>query len=384
MSIITTTAELKDLCARWEKAGYITVDTEFVRTRTYYAVLCLVQVADAEGAVAIDALAPKIDLEPLYNVLVDKNVIKVFHAARQDIEIFYHEGGVIPHPLFDTQIAAMVCGFGEQAGYETLVKAIAKKSVDKSQRFTDWSKRPLSGRQLEYALSDVTHLRQVYEFLKRKIGSSGRESWVDEEMGVLTSPGTYENHPEEAWRRLKVKSTNQRFLAQVQALAEFRELEAKAKNVPRNRIVDDKTLLQLAAHAPHSENDLRKAAGHAWFLKDSKLRHKILAVIEKTEAIPKDDLPDKPKRQDFGRTPEGTMELLKVLLKHQCQEAGVATKLVATVAELENFARGAKGEAHFLHGWRRKVFGEHAERLMAGKLALSVDKAGLHLRETGD
>ena len=295
MTIITTTSDLKKLCTRWAKAEYITVDTEFVRTRTYYAILCLIQVADKDGAVAIDTRAPDLDLGPFYKLMKDENVVKVFHAARQDVEIFYHDkGGVIPHPLFDTQIAAMVCGYGEQAGYETLVNSIVGKSIDKSQRFTDWSKRPLSDRQLEYALSDVTYLRQIYETLKKKIEGAGRLSWVNEEMDVLTSSSTYENHPENAWKRLKVKSTNQRFLAQVQALAAFRETEAQTLNVPRNRVMDDKSLLQLAAHAPHSDKELRATAGHAWFLKDKKLCAKILKLVARTESMPKENLPKKP------------------------------------------------------------------------------------------
>lgn len=381
MTIITTTSDLKKLCTRWAKAEYITVDTEFVRTRTYYAILCLIQVADKDGAVAIDTRAPDLDLGPFYKLMKDENVVKVFHAARQDVEIFYHDkGGVIPHPLFDTQIAAMVCGYGEQAGYETLVNSIVGKSIDKSQRFTDWSKRPLSDRQLEYALSDVTYLRQIYETLKKKIEGAGRLSWVNEEMDVLTSSSTYENHPENAWKRLKVKSTNQRFLAQVQALAAFRETEAQTLNVPRNRVMDDKSLLQLAAHAPHSDKELRATAGHAWFLKDKKLCAKILKLVARTESMPKENLPKKPPQPSSRRAPEGTMELLKVLLKHQCQEAHVATKLVATVAELESYAKGDNPDAHFLVGWRKKVFGEYAEELMKGNLAISVSSQGLNLK----
>lgn len=383
MSIITTTKDLEARCNVWRQAEYITVDTEFVRTRTYYAQLCLVQVSDGIEAVAIDALAKGIDLKPLYQLLNNEKVIKVFHAARQDLEIFYHEGGVIPHPLFDTQIAAMVCGFGEQAGYETLVKAIAKKSIDKSQRFTDWAKRPLSDRQIDYALSDVTHLRRVYEFLRDKIEKSGRLSWVDEEMAVLTSPKTYENHPEEAWRRLKVKSTNPRFLAQVQALAGLREVEAQSRDVPRNRVMDDKTLLQLAAHAPHSEKELRATASRAWFLKDKKLCQKILDLVKKTEALPRDDLPERPKKPRFTRAPEGTMELLRVLLKHQCQEAGVATKLVATSRVLEDFAKGNGEEAPFLKGWRYELFGQYARDLVEGRLALAIGPRGLTISKTG-
>ncbi|MHA1543820.1 MAG: ribonuclease D, partial [Alphaproteobacteria bacterium] len=338
--------------------------------------------ADKEGAVAIDTRAPDLDLSPFYKLMADENIVKVFHAARQDFEIFYlDKGGVIPHPLFDTQIAAMVCGYGEQAGYETLVNSICGKSIDKSQRFTDWSKRPLSDKQLNYALSDVTYLRQVYETLKKKIEGADRLSWVNEEMGVLTSPSTYENHPENAWKRLKVKSTNQRFLAQVQALAGLRETEAQRLDVPRNRVMDDKSLLQLAAHAPHNEKELRATAGHAWFLKDKKLCAKVLQLVARTESMPKEKLPPKPPQPSNRKPPEGTMELLKVLLKHQCQEAGVATKLVATVAELEAYAKGDNGNAHFLMGWRKKVFGQYAEQWMKGNLAISVSKKGLDLKQ---
>lgn len=382
MTPITATRDLDALCKRWKKAAYITVDTEFVRTRTFYSQLCLIQVADEEGAAAIDPLAKGLDLKPFYDLMNDQNVVKVFHAARQDLEIFYHEGGVIPHPLFDTQIAAMVCGFGEQAGYETLVKAITGNGLDKSQRFTDWSKRPLSKRQLEYAISDVTHLRQVYKVLKAKLEKTGRAGWLTEEMDVLTAPATYENHPEDAWRRLKVRSTNRRFLAQVRALAEFREISAQTRDVPRNRIMDDKTLLQVAAHAPHSLDELKKTAGHARFLGDKKLCQAILDVVVKTEAVPDQDLPKAPPKKHKGKTPEGTLELLKVLLKHQCAEVGVATKLVATVADLEAFTKGNGEDVHFMTGWRFQLFGQYAGDLVAGRLALSVSPKGIKISKT--
>ena len=246
MSLITTTKELARLCKVWNSENYITVDTEFVRTRTFYAQLCLIQVGWSDGAVAIDVLEKGLDLKPFLEVMKNKKVIKVFHAARQDIEIFYQLAEVIPAPLFDSQIAAMVCGFGESAGYETLVKGITGQSLDKSQRFTDWSHRPLNNNQLEYAIGDVTHLRNIYEHFRGMLEKNGRADWLDEEMKVLTSPETYQFPPELAWRRIKVKSANRRFLARVQALAAFRESEAQGRDVPRNRIIDDKMLLQLA------------------------------------------------------------------------------------------------------------------------------------------
>jgi len=385
MTLITSTKDLKDLCQRWTREPYLTIDTEFVRTRTFYAQLCLVQVASSTEAVAIDVLAKGLDFTPFLEVMQNKKVLKVFHAGRQDVEIFFQLNGVIPAPMFDTQIAAMVCGYGESAGYETLVKSITGHSLDKSQRFTDWSKRPLNKRQLEYAIGDVTYLREIYETLSGKLEKSGRSGWLGEEMKVLTSPETYECLPENAWKRIKAKSTNRRFLARIQALAALREVQAQTKDVPRNRIYDDKTLLQLAAHAPKTPQELDNALSHYKHLQGSRLGAPILAAIKQADALPEDKLPKKNVSNNHKKIPEGAMEMLKVLLKHQCAEASVASKLVATVADLEDFVRGNNNgkPPAFAKGWRYDLFGRYAEDLVRGRIALSVTPKGLKISKTG-
>jgi len=387
MTLITSTNDLKDLCRRWIKEPYLTVDTEFVRTRTFYAQLCLIQVGSSTEAVAIDVLARGLDLSPFLDILKNKKVLKVFHAGRQDVEIFFQLNGVIPAPIFDTQIAAMVCGYGESAGYETLVKSITGHSLDKSQRFTDWSKRPLHKRQLDYAIGDVTYLREIYERLSAKLKKSGRSSWVDEEMRVLTSPETYECLPENAWKRIKAKSTNRRFLARIQTLAALREIQAQTRDVPRNRIFDDKTLLQLAAHAPKTPKELERALSHYKHLRGSRLGKPILEAIKKADDLPENQLPKKNVPTNSRKIPEGSMELLKVLLKHQCAEAHVAPKLVATVSDLEDFVRGnGNGNGKppaFARGWRHEMFGKYAEDLIKGRIALSVSPGGLTISKTG-
>ena len=384
MTLITTTKELTDLCNRWAKEPYITVDTEFVRTRTYYSRLCLVQVGSSTEAVAIDYLADGLDFTPFMEILRNKDVLKVIHAGRQDVEIFYFLDGTIPAPMFDTQVAAMVCGHGESAGYETLVNNITGNQVDKSQRFTDWSKRPLNKNQLDYAIGDVTHLRDIYENLSNKLKHNGRTDWLAEEMKILTSVDTYASHPENAWKRIKVKSTNRRFLARIQALAALREIKAQTKDVPRNRIFDDKTLLQLAAHAPRNNKELDNALSHNRHLKGSRIAPEMLAALKKAEALPEGKLPEMIKPNNHSRIPEGAMELLKVLLKHQCAEAGVASKLVATVADLESFARGNIPGPAFMKGWRHDLFGQYAEDLVKGRIALSVSQRGLQISRSED
>ena len=383
MTLITSTKDLKSLCTRWNKESFITVDTEFVRTRTFYAQLCLVQVGSSLEAVAIDVLSKDLDFKPFMEVLENKKVLKVFHAGRQDVEIFFQLDGVIPAPIFDTQIAAMVCGYGESAGYETLVKGITGHSLDKSQRFTDWSKRPLNKHQLEYAIGDVTYLREIYQHLSEKLKQNGRSGWLDEEMKVLTSPETYEFLPENAWKRIKVKSNNQRFLARVLALASLREVEAQARDLPRKRIYDDKTLLQLAAHAPKNKKELENALSHYRHLRGTKLGPDILAAIKKADDLPESKLPEKSAHRNHAKIPEGSIELLKVLLKHQCSDAGVAPKLVATVADLEDFARGNIKPPAFTKGWRHDLFGKYAEDLVKGRVALSVSPRGITISKAG-
>ena len=329
MITIKTTKELADFCQQAAQHSYVTVDTEFLRERTYYAKLCLVQLAfegvGDENAVLVDTLSDDLDLEPLYDLFRNKDVVKVFHAARQDLEIFYVDAAVIPDPLFDTQIAAMVCGFGEQVGYETLVRKIAKHQIDKSSRFTDWSHRPLSDKQKSYALADVTHLRDVYLHLESTLIKSGRRNWLTEELSVLTSPGTYVTHPEDAWKRLRTRSNSPRFLAIARELARFREEFAQTRNVPRSRVYKDDVLMELSATKPKSLADLSKSRLLLREARKGDIADGILKSVRLAEEIPADKLPKAPKERPHRQGVEGLSDLLRVLLKATAGEAGVAS-----------------------------------------------------------
>lgn len=381
MKTITTTAELAEFCARCADQPYVTVDTEFLRERTYYSQLCLVQMAypgeDDENAVIIDPLADGIDLAPMYELFKNTNVIKVFHAARQDLEIFYIEGGVIPEPFFDTQIAAMVCGFGEQVGYEKLVNQIVNESVDKSSRFTDWSRRPLSDKQKTYALADVTHLRVIYEYLAAKLKETNRESWVTEEEAVLTSPATYKIEPRNAWKRLKTRTSSRKFLAIARELAEFREEMAQTRNIPRNRIYKDDALSEMAAARPKTPQDLGKLR----LFRDSRkgpVADGILAAVKRGEACLPEDMPQVPPQRVKRNGTESLGDLLRVLLKSKSEKYSVAPKLIATASDLDALANG-DDDAAALKGWRREVFGEDALRLRNGEIALSATPRGVKI-----
>lgn len=376
MTLITKSDQLENLCRRWRRAPYLTVDTEFVRTSTFFSNLCLIQVADREGAVAVDPLAKGMNLAPFYAMLADKGVLKVLHAARQDVEIFYQQGETIPSPIFDTQIAAMVCGFGENAGYERLVKDITGKSLDKTQRFTDWARRPLSQRQIQYALDDVIYLRAVYETLKKRIDKAGRHKWVEEEVAILTDPETYITRPGEAWQRIRARSTNRRFLARVKELARLREEEAVKRNVPRNRVLSDKDITGLAALNPQTPKDIFKPGNFSRAVRDERTAQAVVRALARANALPDEQLP-RPAARKNGKAPAGMLELLKVLLRQRCQEAGVAPKLVATSDELERFAASGGREGRFLKGWRRELFGADALKLLQGKIALSASSGGL-------
>ncbi len=382
MKTITTTDALAAYCATCAKHPYVTIDTEFLRERTYYAQLCLVQVAmpgeGTDGAVLIDTLADGLDLAPLYDLFRDENVVKVFHAARQDLEIFAVEGGVIPKPFFDTQVAAMVCGFGEQVGYETLVRKIAKEQVDKSSRFTDWSRRPLSANQKTYAIGDVTHLRVVYEELARQLKETGREKWVEEELAVLMNPETYIIKPENAWKRLKTRTNSPRFLAVARELAAFREEYAQRKNVPRPRVYKDDALLELAANKPKNSHDLSKSR----LLRDGRrgeIAEGILAAVKRGVECPDEDLPIVPKQREKKQGSEALSDLLRVLLKAKSSGAGVAAKLIATSSDLDRIASEDEPDVPALRGWRLKAFGKDALLLKQGKIALSATADGVKI-----
>jgi ribonuclease D len=371
MTLLTKTEEIASLSDELAEEPFVALDTEFMRDRTYWPKLCLVQLAGKNRHAAIDPLAPGIDLAPLFALMANPAVVKVFHAARQDVEIFHHLSGAIPTPLFDTQLAAMVCGYGEEVGYETLVARLAKARIDKSSRFTDWSRRPLTRQQLDYALADVIHLRVVYQRLEAQLRQSGRTEWVAEELAGLTDPRTYEQPPDEAWRRVKVRSRDPRFLAIVRALAAWREREAQRRDLPRNRIVRDDLLLELAANRPRSTDDIAKLrrisldrAGSAG----------AVAAVRQALELPEVELPliEPPAKLPRGIGP--LVDLLRVLLKFQCEEHHVAQRLVATTADLEAIAAFDAPDVPALRGWRLEVFGRAALTLKQGKVGLAVDK----------
>ena len=376
MKTITTTDALAAFCAEAAQRDYVTVDTEFLRERTYYSKLCLVQLAyrdaESEDAVLVDPLADGLSLEPLYDLFRNESVVKVFHAARQDLEIFWVDAGLIPTPLFDTQVAAMVCGFGDQAGYETLVRKIAKANLDKSSRFTDWSRRPLSEAQMSYALGDVTHLRDIYEYLANRLRSTGRHKWVAEEMAVLNDPATYEVDPEEAWLRVKTRTNSGRFLAIVRELARFRETYAQARNIPRNRVFKDDALVELASTKPQSEKDLGRSRLLLREARKGDIAEGILTAIKAGLEAPNDSLPKADDSRSKLQVNPAIADMLRVLLKARAETENVAQKLIASSQDLDALAAGQRN-LPALKGWRNEVFGKEALRLCAGQVALAVD-----------
>ncbi|WP_411892032.1 ribonuclease D [Yoonia sp. SDW83-1] len=375
MKTITTTKDLAAFCAEAAKCSYVTVDTEFLRERTYYSKLCLVQLAyrdeGGEDAVLVDPLADDLSLEPLYDLFRDAGVVKVFHAARQDLEIFYVDVGVIPEPLFDTQVAAMVCGFGEQVGYETLVRKIAKADLDKSSRFTDWSRRPLTDAQKKYALADVTHLRDIYEYLSDRLGKSGRKKWVAEEMAVLKDPATYQANPDDAWKRVKTRTTSGKFLAIVRELARFRETYAQERNIPRNRVYKDDALVELASTKPQNEQDLGRSRLLLREARRGDIAQGILTSIKTGLAVKPEDMPKPDNDRAKLQVNPALADLLRVLLKSKTENEGVAQKLIANSADLDALAAGER-DVPALKGWRREVFGNDALLLCEGQVALAV------------
>ena len=375
MKTITTGSELKDFCDRAANEKYITIDTEFLRERTYFAKLCLVQLAipgdEEENAVIVDTLVEKLDLAPLYKIFQDQDIVKVFHAARQDLEIFYLDSGIFPYPLFDTQIAAMVCGFGDQVAYETLVRQLAKQTLDKSSRFTDWSRRPLTDAQKKYALADVTHLRFIYEFLSEKLIKTGRLKWVEEELENLISSETYDVNPKNSWRRLKTKSNSRRFLGLVASLAEFRENFAQSKNIPRNRVIKDDALLELASNKPTNLDELSRSRLLLREARKGEIASGLLAAIKKGLEVPDSELPEKQLKSDKGNVNSALADLLRVLLKACAENTGVASKLIASAGDLDALAAGDRNIGA-LDGWRFEVFGKAALELCDGKIGLSV------------
>ncbi len=373
MTLISKTAELAAFCDRQSGADFIALDTEFMRDTTYWPKLCLVQIGGPEEAVAIDTLAEGIDLAPLYRLLADESLLKVLHSARQDLEIFFHQTGQLPKPIFDSQVAAMVCGFGESVAYQTLARELAGAKIDKTSRFADWSHRPLTQRQIDYALADVIHLRPIYRKLEGKLRHNGREAWLGQEMDILTAPETYRLAPEDAWRRLKPRSLDRRFLAVLQSVAAWREEEAQRRDVPRNRVLRDEQLMDIAAHRPKSAEHLGRTRGLSLDFAQGRLGQGILAAVEQGLEVPDDQRPKPVKRPELNGDPGPLVELLKVLLKLSCHEHHVAQKLVANTADLEQLALDDEAPIAALQGWRRDIFGEAALALKRGELALGAD-----------
>jgi ribonuclease D len=382
--LIADTDTLAAFCARQRGAPYITVDTEFMRDRTYWPQLCLVQLAGPEEAVAVDALAPGVELAPVLELMADERVLKVFHAARQDIEIFWNLAARVPAPLFDTQVAAMVCGFGEAASYETLASKLAGARLDKSSRFTDWSHRPLTERQLAYAIDDVVHLRTVYEKLRAKLEKNGRASWLEEEMAVLTDPATYRIEPRETWRRFRLRGGNPKFLAILREVAAWREIAAQQRNIPRNRIVRDESILEIAAHAPRSVADLARTRGLGKNFAEGRFGGEILAAVERALALPEAERPQMPQRRESPAGIGPLVDLLRVLLKLRAEEHGVAQRLVADADDLEAIATDDAAPVRPLHGWRREIFGNDALDLKHGRLGLTAQGKRIKLVRLGD
>ena len=380
MPLITTTEQLAAFCARHEGAEYLTVDTEFMRERTYWPKLCLVQVGGATEAVAIDPLAAGIDLSPLFALLENPKILKVFHAARQDVEIFYNLTGKVPAPMFDSQVAAMVCGFGEAASYETLASSLAGAKIDKSSRFTDWAHRPLTEKQLAYALDDVIHLRQVYEKLRAKLEKSGRGSWVGEEMAFLSHASTYAVNPKDVWRRLKLRGEKPRSRAILQEIAAWRESEAQRIDVPRNRILRDEAMLEIAHHPPQSVADLARIRGVGNGFAESRAGGELIAAVARGVALPLDQAPPGEERRVLPNGIGAVIDLLKVLLKQVSDEHGVAAKLIATTDELEAIAATDAADVPALHGWRRELFGNLALALKHGELVMGLKGKKVELK----
>ena len=369
MTLITTTDALAAFVERMRAETFVTVDTEFMRDRTYWPRLCLMQIAGAGEAVAIDPLAPGMDMAPLAALVDDPGVVKVLHAARQDLEIFFRLFGRLPSPLYDTQIAAMVCGFGEEVAYETLVNEIAHGRLDKASRFTDWARRPLSAAQLAYALGDVTHLRTIYEALSRRIEAAGRTAWVAEEVASLADPALYQPDPAESWRRLKPRSRDRRFLAVVQRLAAWREREAQRRDLPRNRVIRDDVVMEIAATRPTSVEALRELDRVSLDRESTKA---VIAEIQAAMALPEQELP---RAEAQVRLPKGVgplIDLLRVLLKLRAEESDVAQRLIANGGDLEAIALDDHADVPALKGWRREIFGNEALAMKRGEIGLAV------------
>lgn len=384
--LITTTDALADLCARLAKADFVSVDTEFMRENTYWPELCLIQIADTEEAAAIDPLAPGLDLSPLLDLLTDnEDVLKVFHAGGQDVEIIYNLTGRTPHPIFDTQIAMMAISQSEQIGYSNLVESWLGLSIDKGARFTDWSRRPLTERQIEYAIGDVTHLSKIFPKILARLRKTGRGEWLDAEMEKLADPDNYRNDPTVAWQRIKAAGRNTTMLGRLKALAHWREIEAQDKNIPRGRIARDETLADIASHPPKVQADLAKVRGLSAGWKDNDIGKRMMATLAAAQPLPDDELPARtPRGAPLGKEGALVADLLKLLLKIRSREIDVAARLLARSEDLELLAAGVRKNLALLEGWRFETFGHDALDLVEGKLAFAVVNGKLKMTHVDD
>lgn len=371
MNIINKTDALAQACAKMAQSDFLTIDTEFIRETTFWPELCLIQMATPDHEAIVDPLSKGLDLTPFFELMADRSVVKVFHAARQDIEIIYHLGNLIPHPIFDTQVAAMVCGFGDSVSYDQLVQRTSGVQIDKSSRFTDWRQRPLSDKQLKYALADVTHLRDVYLNLRERLDAEGRAHWVKEEMDILESPDTYDLHPDDAWRRLRMRVRKPRELAIMKSVAAWREREARERDVPRRRVLKDDAIYEIAQQQPTDTAALGKLRSIARGWERSQAGHAVVQAVQSAMALPKDELPRLPRPTQPPEGAAAASELLKVLLKLTTEKFGVAPKIIANSDDLDRLAaEGENAEIGALKGWRRELFGDKALQLMRGEMAL--------------
>lgn len=372
-TFIQTTEELNRLCARLAEHPFVTVDTEFIREKTYWPQLCLIQIASVDEAACIDPLAPEIDLSALFDLMQNQNVVKVFHAARQDVEIFYNLTGKTPTPLFDTQLAAMVCGFGESVSYQNLVQKLVGIELDKSMRFTDWSRRPLTEKQIRYAQNDVTHLRDIYKKMLDILNETGRAHWVDDDTAFLVNPKTYENDSALAWKRLKLNSTKPLYLAMCQALAAYREDEAKRMDRPRRHIMRDEILLEIAADAPDTADEMAKMRGLPQGFANGRMGRDILKIIAEVKSRDPSTYPVLPKPYELPKSARSVSKMLRLLLMIKAAESDVAERLIASPDELDVLAGEKNPDLPVLKGWRFEVFGRDALELKAGKIAMKYN-----------
>ena len=383
MHLITRQEELESVIGELSRSDFVTVDTEFIRETTFWPELCLIQMAAPGVTALVDPLAPGLDLAPFFRLMADERILKVFHAARQDVEIIYHLGKIIPTPMFDTQVAAAVCGFGDSVSYDQLVQKVTGARIDKTSRFTDWRHRPLSDKQLEYALADVTHLIDVYRHLKDELDRENRAHWLNEEMSVLTSPETYDPDPEDAWKRLKMRVRKPQELAIMQAVATWREYEARKRNVPRGRVLKDDAIFEIAQQAPRDAAALARLRTTPKGWERSSTAAGVLAAVNKALEIPKDQLPKLPKQVQQAEGTSAAAELLKVLLKIVAEQQGVAPKVLASSDDVEKIAAsGENADVPAMHGWRREVFGERALALVRGEIALKFEKRKITVFDT--